>query len=52
MPEALERQAEGYATHLGAKPGTERYNRIKYGTMRHKGWKPGQHKTVLGQKHK
>jgi hypothetical protein len=51
MPEALERQGEGYVAHLGAKPGTERYNRIKYGTMRKKGWRPG-HKTVLGQRHK
>ncbi len=51
MPKALERQAEGYATHLGAKPGTEKYDRIKYGTMRAKGWTPStqKHKTVLGQ---
>ena len=41
MPKWLEKQAEGYAKHLGAKPGTERYDRIKYGTMRKKGWKPG-----------
>jgi len=48
MPKALERQAEGYAKHLGAKPGTERYDRIKFGTMRAKGWKPG--KKHLGEK--
>lgn len=51
MPKWLEKQGEGYATHLGAKPGTERYDRIKYGTMRAKGWRPG-HKTLLGQKHR
>ena len=51
MPEALEKLAEGYATHLGARPGTEKYNRIKYGTMRAKGWKPGdENKTALGQR--
>jgi len=47
MPEALERQGEGYAKHLGAKSGTERYNRIKYGTMRAKGWRPGKHRRSL-----
>ena len=49
MPKELERQGEGYAKHLGARPGTERYDRIKYGTMQAKVWKPGREKR-LGQK--
>lgn len=44
MPEALERQGEGYAKYLGAKPGTKRWDRIKYGTMRKKGWTPSHQK--------
>jgi len=50
MPQWLENQAEGYAKHLGADPGSKRHDRIKYGTMRAKGWKPKreQHK-YMGQ---
>lgn len=40
MPEALERRAEGFAKHLGLKEGSERWNRVKYGTMRKTGWTP------------
>ena len=46
MPKALERQGEGYAKHLGAKPGSERFDKIKYGTMRSKGWTPGREKRL------
>ena len=50
MPKQLEKQAEGYARHLGARAGTKRYDKIKYGTMRAKGWRPGGH--ILGKRGK
>lgn len=37
---AAERQGRGYARHLGVSPGSERYDRIVYGTKRSHGWKP------------
>lgn len=49
MPEALERKGEGLAKHLHATPGSERWNAIKYGSMRSAGWKPKREKK--GVKH-
>jgi hypothetical protein len=37
---AAKRQGAGLARHLGVSPGSERYERIKWGTMRAKGWHP------------
>ena len=39
MPEWMEKKGEGYAKHLGAKKGTEHYNRVKYGTIYKLGWR-------------
>jgi hypothetical protein len=50
MPAKLERQAEGYAKHLGYKTGSKSFNRAKYGTMRAKGWVPGKDKKGLGKR--
>jgi len=38
MPKWMEKRGEGYAKHLDAKPGSERYDKIKYGTMYSLGW--------------
>ena len=38
--QALHRQGEGYARHLGVKPGTPRHRKIVYGTKRRGGWQP------------
>ena len=49
---AAKRQGEALARHRGAKPGSERYNAIKYGTARAKGWYPsretGKHRRPVG----
>ena len=37
---ARKRQGMGLAKHLGVRPGSERYNAMKYGTARAYGWKP------------
>lgn len=41
MPKNLERMGEGLAKHLHLTLGGERYNAVKYGTMRSHGWAPG-----------
>ena len=38
--EALDRRGVGFARHLGVKPGSSRFDEIRYGTKRAGGWKP------------
>lgn len=42
--ESAHRQGSGLAKHLGVKRGTDRWNRIVYGTKRAKGWRPSREK--------
>ncbi len=48
MPKALETKLGREASAKGLTG--ERRDAYVYGTMRKTGWKPGQHKTVLGQR--
>jgi hypothetical protein len=46
--EALHRRGSGFAKHLGVKAGTERWNRIVYGTKRSGGWHASREKRHTG----